>query len=271
MKYVTILILGFLLISLPATGIGQSLGDLARKERARKAKQSQTGTVVTNDSVKRPGQALKPTFDASHKDDLDYLMSQLGDPSPAPQVYLSLVPLKAQAEERLLALLRDPMGVKRISPAAALIILGDTRGLGAMAELLPTTVELGRKLQFSATGQSSEGEDFQNALRRTFESTQAVNLANFGIWRFLDGAGLTPEALVKRLEGSAMDLTKSPDRGQRVFTAALQHSDSNVRRAAITLIATMAQGNDFGYEVDATGSSNAGPIQDIVSFITTRR
>ena len=180
MKYVTILILGFLLISLPATGIGQSLGDLARKERARKAKQSQTGTVVTNDSVKRLGQALKPTFDASRKDDLDYLMSQLGDPSPAPQVYLSLVPLKAQAEERLLALLRDPMGVKRISPAAALIILGDTRGLGAMAELLPTTVELGRKLQFSATGQSSEGEDFQNALRRTFESTQAVNLAFFG-------------------------------------------------------------------------------------------
>lgn len=271
MKHLVILSLGLLLISLPATGNGQSLGDLARKERARKAKQGQTGRVVTNDSVKRPGEALKPTFDASRRDDLDYLLSRLENPSPAPQVYLALVPLKDQAEERLLALLGDPTGRKRISPAAALIIMGDTRGLRAMAELLPTTEELGRKVQFNAGGQSESGEDFQNALQRTFEATQAMNLANFGIWRFVDGTGQTPEALVKRLGVSAMDLTKSPDRGQRVFTAALQHSDSNVRRAAIALVATMAQGNDFGYDADSTGSQNEGPIQEIVSFIATRR
>ena len=82
---------------------------------------------------------------------------------------------------------------------------------------------------------------------------------------------LTPEALVKRLAGSAIDLTKSPDRGQRVYTAALRHSDSNVRRAAITLVAAMAEGNDFGYDPDSMGSRNEGPIQDIVSFIATRR
>ncbi|MCZ6905365.1 MAG: hypothetical protein O7F56_06845 [Acidobacteria bacterium] len=271
MKHLVILILGLLLFGLPETGNGQSLGDLARKERARKAKQSQTGTVVTNDSVKRPGEALKPVFDATRKDDLDYLLSQLEDPNPAPQVYLALVPLKDQAEERLVALLGDPAGRKRISPAAALIIMGDTRGLGAMAELLPTTEELGRKVQFNAGGQSESGEEFQNALQRTFESTQAMNLANFGIWRFVNGAGLTPEALVKRLAGSAIDLTKSPDRGQRVYTAALRHSDSNVRRAAITLVAAMAEGNDFGYDPDSMGSRNEGPIQDIVSFIATRR
>lgn len=271
MKHLVILILGFLLFGLPETGNGQSLGDLARKERARKAKQSQTSAVVTNDSVKRPGEALKPVFDATRKDDLDYLLSRLEDPNPAPQVYLALVPLKDQAEERLVALLGDPAGRKRISPAAALIIMGDTRGLGAMAELLPTTEELGRKVQFNAGGQSESGEDFQNALQRTFESTQAMNLANFGIWRFVDGAGRTPEALVKRLAGSAIDLTKSPDRGQRVYTAALRHSDSNVRRAAITLVAAMAQGNDFGYDPDSMGSSNEVPIQDIVSFIATRR
>ena len=242
MKHLVILILGLLLFGLPETGNGQSLGDLARKERARKAKQSQTGTVVTNDSVKRPGEALKPVFDASRKDDLDYLLSRIEDPNPAPQVYLALVPLKDQAEERLVALLGDPAGRKRISPAAALIIMGDTRGLGAMAELLPTTEELGRKVQFNAGGQSEAGEDFQNALQRTFESTQAMNLANFGIWRFVNGAGLTPEALVKRLAGSAIDLTKSPDRGQRVYTAALRHSDSNVRRAAITLVASHGRG-----------------------------
>ena len=155
-----------------------------------------------------------------------------------------------------------------------------------MAELLPTTQELGRKVQFNAGGQSESGEEFQNALQRTFESTQAMNLANFGIWRFVNGAGLTPEALVKRLAGSAIDLpealvkrlagsaidlTKSPDRGQRVYTAALRHSDSNVRRAAITLVAAMAEGNDFGYDPDSMGSRNEGPIQDIVSFIATRR
>ena len=179
MKHLVILILGLLLFGLPETGNGQSLGDLARKERARKAKQSQTGTVVTNDSVKRPGEALKPVFDATRKDDLDYLLSRLEDPNPAPQVYLALVPLKDQAEERLVALLGDPAGRKRISPAAALIIMGDTRGLGAMAELLPTTEELGRKVQFNAGGQSESGEEFQNALQRTFESTQAMNLANF--------------------------------------------------------------------------------------------
>ena len=271
MKHLVILILGLLLLGLPETVNGQSLGDLARKERARKAKQSQTGTVVTNDSVKRPGEALKPIFDPSRKDDLDYLLSQLDDPNPSPQVYLALVPLKGQAEERLVALLGDPAGRKRISPAAALIIMGDTRGLGAMAELLPTTEELGRKVQFNAGGQSESGEEFQNALQRTFESTQAMNLANFGIWRFVNGAGLTPEALVKRLAGSAIDLTKSPDRGQRVYTAALRHSDSNVRRAAITLVAAMAQGNDFGYDPDSMGSRNEVPIQDIVSFIATRR
>ena len=60
-----------------------------------------------------------------------------------------------------------------------------------MAELLPTTEELGRKVQFNAGGQSESGEEFQNALQRTFESTQAMNLANFGIWRFVNGAGLT--------------------------------------------------------------------------------
>ena len=260
MKHLVILILGLLLFGLPETGNGQSLGDLARKERARKAKQSQTGTVVTNDSVKKPGEALKPIFDTSRKDDLDYLLSRLDDPNPAPQVYLALVPLKDQAEERLVALLGDPAGRKRISPAAALIIMGDTRGLGAMAELLPTTEELGRKVQFNAGGQRESGEEFQNALQRTFESTQAINLANFGIRRFVNGAGLTPEALVKRLAGSAIDLTKSPDRGQRVYTAALRHSDSNVRRAAITLVAAMAEGNDFGYDPDSMGSRNQVPI-----------
>ena len=80
-----ILILGLLLFGLPQDlALGQSLKDLARKERARKAKQSQTGTVVTNDSVKRPGEALKPVFDASRKDDLDYLLSRIEDPNPVP-------------------------------------------------------------------------------------------------------------------------------------------------------------------------------------------
>ena len=271
MKHLVILILGLLLFGLPETGNGQSLGDLARKERARKAKQSQTGTVVTNDSVKRPGEALKPVFDATRKDDLDYLLSRLEDPNPAPQVYLALVPLKTRLKSAWWlswGTLRDGNVSHR---RQALIIMGNTRGLEAMAELLPTTQELGRKVQFNAGGQSESGEEFQNALQRTFESTQAMNLANFGIWRFVNGAGLTPEALVKRLAGSAIDLAKSPDRGQRVYTAALRHSDSNVRRAAITLVAAMAEGNDFGYDPDSMGSRNEGPIQDIVSFIATRR
>ena len=72
------------------------------------------------------------------------------------------------------------------------------------------------------------------------------------------------------MELAKMDLTASPDHGQRFFTTALRHSDPNVRLGAISIIKVMAGGKDFGYVVESTEAKNHRALQEIVTFLATR-
>ncbi|MCZ6514749.1 MAG: hypothetical protein O6850_02680 [Acidobacteria bacterium] len=271
MRYFAIFSIGFLLLSLPGIALGQSLGTLARKQRQQREAQSSKSTLLTNYEAKKPGKAFKPRFDATKMDDVDYLIGQLKNHRVAPDVFISLARHKSQAAPRLLAMLEDPKPANRIPPAKALIILGNSEGLAAMLPLLPKKDEIGRKREFNGAGTDENGESFQKAVQRTYEITHAKNLCHFGLWRFAQGAEVGADVLVKKFSSRKnFDVTKSPDRGQKIITDSLRNRDPNIRRTAISLVSVLSKGNDFGYDARGSASANKVPIQQIVSFIATR-
>jgi len=255
---------------------GQSVADLARKEKERKAKQDQPPAVVVETDALRKGKVeFTPKLDPARKGDLDYLVQQLHHPRPSAELLSAFVPLKDQAIPRVTPLLLSAEHDRRISPATVLTVLGSTEGLGAMARLLDESIAAARQ---SAPSDSKEKESSESAaaFQLKMEAMRTANLsmdvARVGVWRFTDGKALAPEQVVKRMSTAPpIEVVGGLDNGQKLFSAALRDSDANVRAAAIALIRVATGGSDFGYKVDQAPEQNEAAIQEITTFLTTER
>jgi hypothetical protein len=283
----------------------QSLGDLARQERERKAKAQNVGVSITTDEVRAGKVDVSPALDPSRKGDLNYLLQQLAHPSVTPELLAAIIPLGDRATPRLLGMLGSTDPLKRVAPARALIVLGNTEGGASMARLLDDSTEAAARAALTAasTGGNAKPGDatsaapgraptssmgpaataappgdatvsrdaFSQRMETTRESSYALATTRFGLWRFTEGSELTPEQVVQRLRGPEIDIVGGPDSGQRLFNRALRDKDVNVQRAAIALIRVASDGEDFGFQPGQAPEQNEVPIQRITTFLTTER
>lgn len=258
------------LVLLGQTAAGQSLGDLARQERERKAKAQQTSVAITTDEVKAGKLDVSPPLDPKRKGDLDYLLQQLSRPGVTPEVLTTFIPLKASATPKLVSLLGSTDPLKRVAPATVLIVLGNTEGVASMARMLADTMEAAASVAASSSGSASEA--FAKQMEATRESNYALATARFGVWRFTEGSALTPELVVQRLQkGPPIEIVGGPDNGQRIFNRALRDKDSNLRQGGIALIRVAADGKDFGFQADQPPEQNESAIQQVTEFLVTQR
>jgi len=213
---------------------------------------------------------LSPPLDPARKGDLEYLLQQLSRPKVTPELLSALLPLKDRAMPKLVSTLGSTDPIKRVAPATALIALGNTEGLAAMARMLLEATEAA-----SAAAVSEEAPPeatFRQRMEAAREADYALVVTKLGVWRFTEGSVLTPEQVVQRLEkGPAIEIVGGPDNGQRIFNRALRDNDENLRRGAIALIRVAASGNDYGYQPDKPADQNEAAIQQITTFLTTER
>ncbi len=272
----------------------QSLGDFARKERERKAQEQKASVQVSTDELRTGKLDLSPPLDPRRKSDLDYLLQQLSHAKASAELLSAFVPLKDRAVPRLLPLLGSTDSLRRVAPATALMVLGNTEGLGAVARLLSDAMEAAQsaalpspdQTQPPATTKASSGQPMtpvasaapasDDVLRKRIEQSRIYGYAfegtKFGVWRFTEGSSLAPEQVVQRLQaGPAVEIVGGVDNGQRIFNRALRDPDSNLRHAAIALIRVASGGNDYGFQPDQAADQNESAIQQITSFLTTER
>ena len=244
----------------------QSLGDLARKERERKAQQEQSSVSITTDEVRRGKLDLSPPLDPARKSDLEYLLQQLSRPRSSPELLAAFIPLKDQAIPRLIPLLSSVEPLKRVAPATVLTVLRNSEGLAAMANLL---VEATARAAEPATAE--ESETMRLRLEAAREADYALLVTRLGVWRLTEGSSLTPEQVAQRLEkGPPIEIVGGVDNGQRLFNRALRDNDANLRRGANALL-RVAAGKDFGYQPDQSPEANEAAIQEMTTFLTTER
>lgn len=261
-------ILAFVLLTQLAAA--QSLADLARKERERKAQQDKPSIVVETDALRKGKVDLTPNLDPARKGDLDYLLQQLYHPQPTPELLEAFVPLKEQAVPRVKPLLLSAEATRRVAPATVLTVLGVSDGLGAMARMLDESIAAAKP----PTSDDSAAADaaFQARMEATREANLALSAARLGFWRFTEGSALSPEQVVQRIRAPRpIEVVGGPDNGQRHFSRALRDPDSNLRSGAIALIRAASGGNDFGYQPNQTPEENEAAIQEITTFLTTQR
>lgn len=267
MNIVRAMAVGILLLVQSAAA--QSLGDLARQERERKAKEQKAGVAITTDEVKAGKLDVSPPLDPARKGDLDYLLQKLSHPRVTPELLAAFVPLKGTAVPRLLPMLGSTDPLKRVGPATVLIALGSSDGVASMARLLSDSIEAAAK---AAGSSASPGENFSKQMEATRESNYALAATKFGIWRFTEGSALAPDQVVQRLaKGPPIEIVGGVDNGQRIFNRALRDKDANLRQGAIALIRVAAEGDDFGYQPDQEAEQNESAIQKVTSFLTTER
>ena len=263
--------LGISLILLAQTAAAQSLADLARKERERKAQQEKPGVTVTTDDMRRGELDLSPRLDPARKSDLEYLLQQLSHPKASPELLAAFVPLKDQAVPKLLPMLTSADLLKRVAPATVLMVLGNTEGLGAMASLLVEATGKAAAPEPKGVEQPSE-ETLRQRLEAAREADYALVATKLGVWRFTEGSTLTAEQVVEQLRsGLAIEVVGGVDNGQRLFNRALRASDANLRRGADALMRVAAGGKDFGYQPDQPADKNEAAIQGITTFLATER
>jgi hypothetical protein len=253
----------------------QSLADLARKEKERKAQEGQKPAVeVETDALRKGKVEFAPKLDPARKGDLDYLLQQLSNPRPTAELLSAFVPLKEQAIPRLTPLLLSAEPTRRVAPATVLIVLGSSEGLGAMARMLDESIALARQ-SAPKDGEKESAESafaFQQKMGATREANLSMNATRIGTWRFTEGSALAPDQVIQRLTaGPPIEVVGGLDNGQRLFTRALRDADPNLRAGAIALIRAAAGGNDFGYRVDAAPDENEAAIQQITTYLTTER
>lgn len=252
----------------------QSLGDLARKERERKAQQQKPAVQVETDELRKGKVELTPRLDPARKGDLDYLLQELSHPRTTPELLAAFIPLKEQAIPRLLPMLLSTDPLKRVGPATALAVLGKTDGVAAMARMLDEATEAAQVGAAPApAGEPAAASDaFRQQLEATREANHALNATRFSLWRFTEGSALTPEQVIKRLQTPPpIEIVGGPDNGQRIFNRALRDNDPNLRLGAIALVRAASGGKDFGYRADQEQGQNESPVQEIVTFLTTER
>ncbi|MGA2630196.1 MAG: hypothetical protein ABSG54_08255 [Terriglobia bacterium] len=267
----TALQLMLILALLVPCAAAQSLGDLARQERERKAQQQKAAVSVETDELRKGKVELAPPLDPARKGDLDYLLQQLARPRPTPELLSALIPLKEQAVPRLLPLLLSAEATKRVAPAVALIVLGKTEALAATAHLLDESREaMGQAVPEAAPGAAPSVS--QERLEATREASLALDATRLGVWRFTEGSTLKPEQIVQRIKaGPPVEIVGGPDNGQRLFNRALRDKDANLQLGAIALIRAAAEGKDFGFQPGQTPEQNEAAIQAITTFLTTER
>lgn len=248
----------------------QSLGDLARQERERRAKQRQQSVKVTTDELRKGQIDLSPPLDPARKGDLNYLLEQLAHPKTNPELLVALVPHREAATPRVLSLLGSTDALKRVSPATALIVLGNSEGVAAMASMLVEATEAAAAA--AETDQENPEEAFRQRMESAREADHALSVTKLGLWRFTEGSELTPAQVAERLrKGPPVEIVGGADNGQRVFNRALRSEDQNLRRGAIALIQVASGGNDFGFQPDKPAAENEAAIQAITTFLTTQR
>ena len=249
----------------------QSLGDLARKERERKAQQQKAAVSVETDELRKGKAELAPPLDPARKGDLDYLLQQLARPRPTTELLAALIPLKEQAVPRLLPLLLSSEPMKRVAPAVALIVLGKAEALTATAHLLDESLTSMRQAVPEAAPGTAPNVS-QERLEATREARLALDATRLGVWRFTDGSALTPDQIVQRIKaGPPVEIVGGPYNGQRLFNHALRDKDANLQLGAIALIRAAAEGKDFGFQPGQTPEQNEAAIQAITTFLTTER
>jgi hypothetical protein len=257
------------LVVLVQTAAGQSLGDLARQERARKAKEQKSTVEITNDELAGGKLDASPPLDAARKGDLDYLLRRLTRPRVTPELLAAFVPLKTNAIPKLLTLLGSAEAMKRVAPATVLMVLGNSEGLGSMARLLNDSAEV-------AVGAPSGSAPTDTAFDQQIQSSRvagyALEATKLGFWRFTEGSTMTPDQVIQRLQkGPAIEIVGGVDNGQRLFNRALRDKDPNLRLAAIALLRVASGGKDFGFQPDQSSDQNESAIQQITTFLTTER
>ncbi len=267
----TALQLMLILALLVPCAAAQSLGDLARQERERKAQQQKAAVSVETDELRKGKVELAPPLDPARKGDLDYLLQQLARPRPTPELLSALIPLKEEAVPRLLPLLLSSEATKRVAPAVALIVLGKTEALAATAHLLDES----RAAMQQAVPEAAPGAApsvSQERLEATREASLALDATRLGVWRFTEGSTLTAEQMVQRIKaGPPIEVVGGLDNGQRLFNRALRDKDANLQLGAIALIRAAAEGKDFGFQPGQTPEQNEAAIQAITTFLTTER
>jgi len=269
MKTASGLILALMLLA--ACAAAQSLGELARQEKERKAQQGQKPAVtVETDELRKGKVELAPKLDPARKGDLDYLVQQLSHPRPTAELLSAFVPLKDQAIPRVTPLLLSAEPTRRIAPAAVLTVLGSSEGLGAMARMLDESIATAKQ---SALEDSAEAAaDFQQKMEAMRSANLSMDITRVAVWRFTEGAALSPDQVIKRMSaGPAIEIVGGLDNGQKLFSRALRDPDANLRAGAIALIRAASGGNDFGYKVDQEPDLNEAAIQEITTFLTTER
>lgn len=261
-------LIAFMLLAQVAAA--QSLGELARKERERKAQQEKASVKVSTDELKAGKLDLSTPLDPARKGDLEYLLQQLAHPKASPDLLAAFVPHKAPAIPRLASLLGSTDTLKRVAPATVLTVLGDSQGVAAMASLLTEATE--QAAAAAAGDEQTPEETFRQRMEAAREADYALVATKLGVWRFTEGSTLTPEQVVERLRnGPPVEIVGGPDNGQRIFNRAFRAQDENLRRGALALIRLAAGGNDFGYQADKPAEQNEAAIQDMTTFLTTER
>ena len=248
------------LVLLAQVAAAQSLGDLARKERERKAKQEKPSVQIETDELRKGKVELSPPLDPARKGDLEYLLQQLSHPRTSAELFAAFIPLKEQAIPRLQPMLMSTDPLKRVAPANVLTVLGKTEGIVAMAHMLDEAIA------------AAQADAFQQRMEATREANHALDAARFGVWRFTEGSALTPEQVVNRLKTPPpIEIVGGVDNGQRIFNRALRDKDPNLRLGAIALVRVATGGKDFGYQPDKAPEQNESAVQEIVTFIATER
>lgn len=249
----------------------QSLGELARKEKERKAQQEQKPAVTVETDALRKGKVeLAPTLNPARKGDLDYLVQQLSHPRPTGELLSAFVPLKDQAIPRVTPLLLSAEPTRRVAPATVLTVLGSTEGLVAMARMLDESIATAK--QSAPEDSADAAADFQQKMEAMRGANLSMDVTRVGVWRFTEGSALSPDQVIKRMSaGPAIEIVGGLDNGQKLFNRALRDPDANLRAGAIALIRAATGGNDFGYKVDQEPHLNEAAIQGITTFLTTER
>jgi hypothetical protein len=259
------------LVLLAECAAAQSLGELARKEKERKAQQEQKPAITVETDALRKGKVeMAPKLDPARKGDLDYLIQQLSHPRPTAELLSAFIPLKDQAIPRVTPLLLSAEPTRRIAPAAVLTVLGLSEGLGAMARMLDESIAAAKQ---SAPADSSDAAaDFQQKMEAMRGANLSMDITRVGVWRFTDGSALSPDQVIKRMSaGPTIEIVGGLDNGQKLFSRALRDSDANLRTGAVALIRAASGGNDFGYKVEQEPDLNEAAIQEITTFLTTER
>ncbi len=254
------------------TASPQSLGDLARQERERKAQSPKSTVAVTTDQVLKHQVEVSPRLDPARKGDLDYLLELLSHPAVSPELLAALIPLKDAAGPKLLALLASAEPLKRVAPATALTVLGNSEGLLTMARLLNQATETLAGAGTRGAATSEAALPLPQKIQVSREAAYALSAAKLGVWRFTEGTEMTPEQVVERLgKKGPIEIVGGVDNGQRIFNRALRGKDPNLRWGAIALIRVATGGKDFGFQPDQPPEQNQAAIQEITTFLTTER